>query len=82
MRLPDPSIDVQRDTVLQHVEDILSHYGAERGTRIARKHIGWYSKGLPESAEFRSIVMRGSTPDEVRQMILNFYDSVGDRMAA
>ena len=81
-RLPDPSIGVQRDTVLQHVEDILSHYGTERGTRIARKHIGWYSKGLPESAEFRSIVMRGSNPDEVREMILKFYDFVGERMAA
>jgi tRNA-dihydrouridine synthase B len=81
-RLPDPSIDVQRDIVLQHVEDILSHYGTERGTRIARKHIGWYSKGLPESAEFRSVVMRGSNPDEVREMILKFYDFVGERMAA
>ena len=81
-RLPDPSIDVQRDIVLQHVEDILSHYGTERGIRIARKHIGWYSKGLPESAEFRSVVMRGSNPDEVRKMILKFYDFVGERMAA
>jgi tRNA-dihydrouridine synthase B len=81
-RLPDPPIDIQRDTVLQHVEDILSHYGSERGTRIARKHIGWYSKGLPESAEFRSEVMRGTNPAEVRKMILNFYDFVGDRITA
>lgn len=81
-RLPDPSIEEQRNTVLEHVEDMLSHYGTERGTRIARKHIGWYSKGLPGSAEFRGIVMRGSNPDQVREMIGNFYDSVGDRMAA
>ena len=28
------------------------------GSRIARKHIGWYSKGLPGSAEFRAAVNR------------------------
>jgi tRNA-dihydrouridine synthase B len=81
-RLPDPAIETQRETVLWHLEDMLSHYGVERGIRIARKHIGWYSKGLPGSAEFRSVVMRGSDPDQVRDQICEFYDFVGDRMAA
>jgi tRNA-dihydrouridine synthase B len=81
-RLPDPAIETQRETVLGHLEDMLSHYGVERGIRIARKHIGWYSKGLPGSAEFRSVVMRGSDPDQVRDQICEFYDFVGDRMAA
>ena len=80
-RLPDPSIETQRETVLGHLEDILAHYGVERGIRIARKHIGWYSKGLPGSADFRSVVMRGSEPDHVRTLICEFYDFVGDRMA-
>ena len=30
--------------------------GQPSGSRIARKHLGWYSKGLPGSAEFRAAV--------------------------
>ena len=35
---------------------MLTHYGRDPGVRIARKHLGWYSKGLPGSAEFRAAV--------------------------
>lgn len=38
--LPAPGISEQRDTVLAHLQDMLHHYGRERGIRIARKHIG------------------------------------------
>ena len=51
--LPDPSVEEQKTILMQHVEAMLSHYGEDPGLRIARKHIGWYSKGLPDSAEFR-----------------------------
>jgi tRNA-dihydrouridine synthase B len=29
-------------------------YGPQIGVNCARKHIGWYTKGLPGSAEFRN----------------------------
>ncbi len=43
---------------------MLSHYGTAVGSRIARKHLGWYSKGLPGSAEFRAAVNRIDEPDD------------------
>ena len=49
-----------------HFEAMLSHYGQETGVRMARKHLGWYSKGLPASAEFRAAVNREPDPDKVR----------------
>jgi tRNA-dihydrouridine synthase B len=52
---------------------MLSHYGAAVGSRIARKHIGWYSKGLPGSAEFRATVNRTEDPAIVKAMIRDFY---------
>src|SRR5215468_6254400 len=55
-RVPDPPLAAQLDIVLGHYEEMLMHYGAEVGPRIARKHIAWYSKGLPGSAEFRAAV--------------------------
>ena len=71
--LPDPSLDVQLETVLEHYEDLLSHYGEHAGVKIARKHIGWYSKGMRDSADFRTVVNQLTDPDEVRRVINEFY---------
>ncbi len=71
--LPDPSISEQLTTLLDHYNNILSHYGVQAGIRIARKHIGWYSKGLPGSAEFRSQVMRQDDHSQVIDTINKFY---------
>jgi tRNA-dihydrouridine synthase B len=73
-RTPDPSRSVQRDIVLNHYEDMLTHYGSEVGARLARKHIGWYSKGLPGSSEFRAAVNQTIDPNRVRDLIRTFYE--------
>jgi tRNA-dihydrouridine synthase B len=54
---------------------MLTHYGIAVGSRIARKHLGWYSKGLFGSAEFRAGVNRTDNPEQVRMMIRDFYES-------
>ena len=72
-RLPDPPLAAQQAIVEHHYEDMLLHYGTEIGVRIARKHLGWYSKGLPGSAEFRQTVNRAGAPGEVRRLIRQFY---------
>jgi tRNA-dihydrouridine synthase B len=81
-RLPDPSLAEQRDVVLGHFDAMLSHYGADTGVRMARKHIGWYSKGLPGSAEFRAAVNRLADPAKVRAMIADFFAPLVARLAA
>ena len=55
-RVPDPPLAAQLEIVLGHYEEMLLHYGTAVGSRIARKHVAWYSKGLPGSAEFRAAV--------------------------
>jgi tRNA-dihydrouridine synthase B len=81
-RLPDPSIAEQYRMLSEHYEAMLSHYGTEPGMRVARKHIGWYSKGLPGSAEFRSAVMAAPEADEARGLIRRFYEPLIERLAA
>jgi tRNA-dihydrouridine synthase B len=81
-RLPDPSLGAQRDVVLGHFDDMLTHYGADTGVRMARKHIGWYSKGLPGSAEFRAAVNQLADPAKVKAMIADFFASLSARLAA
>ena len=81
-RLPDPSLAQQYATVRAHFESMLAHYGQETGVRMARKHLGWYSKGLPASAEFRAAVNRETEPAKVRALLASFFLPALDRQAA
>ncbi len=81
-RLPDPTLAAQLAILLEHYDDMLSHYGTDPGLRIARKHVGWYSKGLPGSAEFRAAVMRLTDPGRVKSLIRDFYSSACEKAAA
>ena len=80
-RLTDPSPAERRDVVLEHYDDMLAHYGADIGTRMARKHLGWYSKGLPGAAEFRAAINQIADPAKVKAMIADFFAPLA-RMAA
>ena len=73
-RRPDPPIAVRGEILLRHYDAMLSHYGEAQGLRIARKHLGWYAKGLPGAARFRKEVFALSTPAEVRQRIRAVFD--------
>jgi len=81
-RLPDPPVAGQRATLLEHYEAMLSHYGVASGLRVARKHVGWYSKGLPDSAEFRAAFSRINEPGEALAAIHAFYARQEERLAA
>ena len=70
---PDPSLDEQLATMLEQYEDMLRLYGAHTGVNLARKHIGWYTKGLPGSAELRNRVNQQDDPDIVTRMLQDFY---------
>jgi tRNA-dihydrouridine synthase B len=82
VRLPDPPLARQLQILIEHVEAMLLHYGRETGIKIARKHIGWYSKGLPGSAEFRAEVNRSLDPAEVFALVRRFYSPLIERPAA
>src|SRR3977135_4543377 len=81
-RLADPSLAEQYATVRGHFDAMLSHYGQETGVRMARKHLGWYSKGLPASAEFRAAVNRETEPGKVRALLASFFLPALERQAA
>ena len=53
-KLPPPEVAEIRDVLVGHLHDLYAFYGYERGTRVARKHISWYTKGLKNSAVFRA----------------------------
>jgi tRNA-dihydrouridine synthase B len=81
-RLPDPPLSEQMSIALEHYEAMLQHYGIAAGSRIARKHIAWYSKGLPGSAEFRGAINQTDDTGRVGAMIRSFYEPLIERLAA
>jgi tRNA-dihydrouridine synthase B len=81
-RLAGPPLSAQLRIVLGHYEDMLTHYGTEVGSRIARKHIAWYSRALPGSAEFRAAVNQTIEVHRVKELICAFYEPLLARMAA
>lgn len=80
--MPDPPLAVQAGIVEAHYRDMLDHYGEETGVRMARKHVGWYTKGLPGSAEFRNRFNRIARAEEALAAIAAFYDPLLERAAA
>ena len=73
-RRSDPPLDAQKDIITKHYLSILETFGSHAGVRLARKHISWYSRGLPGSAEFRAAVNRIADADAVLGLIATFYD--------
>jgi tRNA-dihydrouridine synthase B len=70
---PDPSMDEQLALILEQYDAMQSLYGVQTGVNLARKHIGWYTKGLPGSAEFRNRVNTLDDPAQVKAMLREFY---------
>src|SRR5688500_9142342 len=70
---PDPSLDEQLAIILEQYAAMQSLYGVQTGVNLARKHIGWYTKGLPGSAEFRNRVNTQDDPAVVTAMLRDFY---------
>ena len=72
-RRPDPSLDEQYRVIVEHYDAMLDHYGDVTGVNMARKHIGWYARGLTGSAEFRNAVNQQPDAGTVKRMLADFY---------
>lgn len=80
--LADPALHAQYAVLDEHYRDMLTHYGEDIGVKIARKHIGWYTKGMPGSAEFRNAANKEADAGKVLSMLQEFYAPWLDKAAA
>ncbi|MBO0710562.1 MAG: tRNA dihydrouridine synthase DusB [Acetobacteraceae bacterium] len=72
--VPEPPLARQKEILLGHYRAALGWFGIDAGLRLARKHLGWYSRGLPGSAEFRATMNRLGEAEAVIRLIDAFYD--------
>lgn len=69
----EPVLAAQYATLVEHYDAMLSHHGRDPGVRLARKHVAWYSKGLPGSAEFRVKINQADTANDALALMEAFY---------
>ena len=80
--LESPSFGEQYSVLVEHYNGMLDHYGRDVGSKVARKHLGWYTKGMHGSAEFRNHVNFIDDPEQVLGELERFYDPFINRRAA
>ena len=78
----DPTLARQHALVRDHYAMMIALYGPVIGVNLARKHLGWYTKGLHDSGLFRNAVNQLADPVDVTAMIDRFYDGQMQHQAA
>ena len=76
MKLDPPSVEEIREVLVGHLHDLYAFYGYERGMRVARKHIGWYTKGLKNSAVFRARMNTLESAQMQLAAVVEFFDGL------
>ena len=82
-QLAPPLVGEVRRLLLEHLQDHYRLYGEFTGVRSARKHIGWYVKGLPGAVEFRQQMNAIEDCAAQWQAVADFFDGLAvgtDRM--
>lgn len=69
----DPDLQTQGQLVLEHLEQLHFFYGPERGVRIARKHIKWYTQNHFDSGSFRKAFNQTVCPQKQLDLAAEYY---------
>lgn len=69
-------------TMTQHVHALHEFYGEQIGTRVARKHVGWYAACIPDGKTFRRVFNRIETAQAQLAQLNNYYDDPQGALAA
>jgi tRNA-dihydrouridine synthase B len=77
--LPPPEVREIHRVLVAHLNDLYGFYGEQRGVRVARKHISWYSKGLAGSAAFRHAMNQLETCRAQLAAVDDFFNELADR---
>tara|TARA_B100001057_G_scaffold450717_1_gene493047 strand:- start:340 stop:1329 length:990 start_codon:yes stop_codon:yes gene_type:complete len=76
-----PSLTKQKTILMEHLDLMMSHYGFENGARIARKHITWYTKGLPRASASRQSIYSTKDLSSLINEIESLYENALEQMA-
>ena len=61
-----------------HLQDHYALYGNDTGVRSARKHIGWYTEGLPGGESFRDELNQLTEADAQLAAVRRYFARLAD----
>jgi tRNA-dihydrouridine synthase B len=71
-----PSHEERKALMLRHLNDMVRLVGDTTGIREMRKHLCWYTRGLPDGAGFRARVNHLSGVEEVKREIEDYFNGM------
>jgi nifR3 family TIM-barrel protein len=71
----DPDVDERFEICLEHARNAIAfETSPERAIIDFRKHLGWYTKGLPDGRRLRTELFQTSTLEEVQTLLLAYRE--------
>jgi tRNA-dihydrouridine synthase B len=70
---PEPTPDEERQLLLHHYDLICDRFGEEKGSVLMRKYACCYAQGRPGAREFRSRIVKVSTPGEFYEAVDRYF---------
>ncbi len=67
--LPKPTKDIILDTAIRHTEALIEFKGEYTGIREARKHMGWYIKGLKNASAAKNLINQAQNLEELKRVV-------------
>ena len=71
--LPSPTNEEKKETILRHAALQLEYKGEYTGVREMRKHLSWYTVGMPNSAKFRQTINAMETMDQLVESVERIF---------
>jgi len=65
--------NLKKQIILNHLQLSLDHYGKDIGLKSFRKHLGWYSKSIVNSNEFRLKINQCTDEIILKNLINDFF---------
>jgi nifR3 family TIM-barrel protein len=67
--LPEPTIAERLAMARRHLDMLVEFKGEHTGVCEMRKHLGWYIKGMPHSAEMRVVINTAASKEKMHEVI-------------
>jgi tRNA-dihydrouridine synthase B len=77
--LPAPEVTEIGEVLVRHLHDLYAFYGDYLGVRVARKHIGWYTKNLVGGEDFRRAMNKLESCSEQLAAVNAFFARLAER---
>ena len=74
-----PLVAEIRAILMEHLAELHALYGPDTGTRVARKHIAWYTRDLEHASAFRQQVNRLESCGEQLEAVEQYFELLAAR---